>query len=126
LNRRLTAVASASAESGEGVFSAAIMAAGAYVASAIARFVGVEVVESRLTTPRQWSVVTVMWVKAVVNVAVEPGMAVKPRTSTNKQPANKPVGAVVTVWGTVIWGIVEVSVRANGRYSNADGNLGWT
>ena len=119
-----TVAATAAVKSWEGVFSTAIMATGSYVAFPIPRFVCVEVVESRLTAPRQRSVVAVMRVKAVVHMAVKARMAVKPRTSANKQPTDKPVGPIVAVWGAVIWGIVEVPVGANGSHSNVDGDLG--
>jgi hypothetical protein len=117
--------ATASVEAGEGVFSAAIMATGAYVASPIPRFVCVEVVESRFPVARQRAVVTVTRVKAVVNVPEPAGTAVKPRTGAKKHPANKPVGPIVAIGSTVIWGIVEVPVRANRRDSDFNGNLGW-
>jgi hypothetical protein len=112
-------------EAGEGVFSAAIVIAGSYVASPIASFVGVEVVESRLPAARQRSVVAVMRVKAVVDVPEPAGMAVKPRTSANKYSANEPVGPVVAIGSAVIWSIVEIPVGANGSHSDFNSYLGW-
>ena len=120
----LAVVSAATVESGEGVFSAAIVATGSYVAFPIARFVCVEVVELPFSTARQGSIVAMMRVKAVVDVAVEPVRAVKPRTSAKKHPANKPVGPIVAIGGAVIWGIVKVPIRANGSHSDFDGNLG--
>jgi hypothetical protein len=117
--------AAAAVESGEGVFPAAIVATGSYVAFPIARLVSVEVVELLFSAARHWSIVTVMRVEAVIDVAEKAGMAVKPRTSAKKHPAYKPVGPIVAIGRTVIWGIVEVPVRANGSHSNADGDLGW-
>jgi hypothetical protein len=117
--------AAAAVESGEGVFPAAIVATGSYVAFPIARLVSVEVVELLFAVARQRSVVAMVRVKAVVDMAVEAMRAVKPRTGTKKHPADKPVGAIVAIGRAVIWGIVEVPVRANGSHSNADGDLGW-
>ena len=112
-------------KSGKGVFCAPIMAGVAYVALPIPRLVCVEVVERPLSTPRQRPIVTVMRVKAVVNVAVKAARAVKPGTSSKKHPANKPIGPIVAIGRTVIRGVVEVPIRANWSHSNVDGNLGW-
>jgi hypothetical protein len=111
--------------SGQGVFSAPIMARVAYVASPIPRLVSMEVVELLLAAPRQWSMVTVMRIKAVIDVAVKAVGTVKPRASTKKHTANKPIGPIVAERSTVIWGVVEVTIGTNRRRSNADGNLGW-
>jgi hypothetical protein len=112
--------------SGEGVFSLPIVASVAYVASPISRLVCLEVVEALRPALRQRSNVTVMRIKAVVDMAEKTARSVKPRASSNKHSANKPIGPVITVRSTVIWGIVEVPVRAHGSRSDvyADGNLG--
>ncbi len=112
--------------SGEGVFTRRIMASIAYVASPIPRLVSLEVVEALSPAPRQRSNVSVVRIKAVVDMAEKAAMAVKPRAGSNKYPAGKPIGPIVAVRSTVIWGIVEVPVRTHGSRSNvyADGNLG--
>ncbi len=112
--------------SGEGVFSLRFMASVAYVASSIPRLVSLEVVEALRPTLRHRSSVTVMRIKAVVDMAVKAVRAVKPGAGSKKHPAYKPVGPIVAVGSTVIWGIVEVPVRAHGSRSDvyADGNLG--
>jgi hypothetical protein len=101
------------------------MAGVAYVASAIACFVAVEVVELLLSASRQRSVVPVMRVKAVVNVAVKSARTMEPGTSSKKHPAYKPVRAVVAIRRAVIGSIVEVPIGANRRHSDVDSNLGW-
>src|SRR5579863_2136471 len=113
--------------SGECVFIPRFMAGVAYVASAIARFVSLEVVEALRPALRQRSNVTVMRIEAVVDMAVKTVTPVKPGTSSNKYPANKPVGSIVAIRSTVIRGVVEIPVRAHGSHSDvyADGNLGW-
>ena len=113
--------------SGEGVFSLRFMASLAYVASPIPRLVSLEVVEALRPALRHRSSVTVMRIKAVVYVAIKTVMAVKPWASSKKHPASKPIGAIVAVGSTVIWRIVEVSVRTHGSGPDvyANFNLGW-
>ena len=112
--------------SGESVFTRPVMPGVADVASSIARLVSLEMVEGPRAAFGNRSYVTVMRIKAVVDVAVKAVRAVKPGASSKKQPANKPVGPVITVRSAVIRGIVVVAVRAHGSRSNvyADGNLG--
>ena len=113
--------------SGESVFIPRFMASVAYIASAIARFVSLEVVEALRPALRHRSNVTVMRIKAVVDMAEKAVRAVKPGACSQKHSANKPIGPIVSVRSTVVRGIVEVSVRAPGSRSDvyADGNLGW-
>jgi len=112
--------------SGESVFGAPFMATVAYVALSIPRLVCVEVVEPLLAMFRQRSNVTVMRIIAVVDMAEKAATAVKPGASSNKHTANKPIGPIVAVRSTVIWGIVEVPVGTHRSRSDvyADGNLG--
>jgi hypothetical protein len=111
--------------SGERVLSPAFMGSFAYVASPISRLVRAEVVEALRPAFRQWSNVTVMRIKPVVDMSVKAATAVKPGACSNKHPANKPIRSVVAVRSTVIWGIVEVAVRTQGSRSDvyANGNL---
>jgi hypothetical protein len=111
-------------ESGESMFAASIMGRVAYVALPVPRFVCLEVVERLRPTLRERSSVSAMRIIAVVDVAVKAVMAVKPRTSSNEQPANEPIRPIVAVGSTVIWGIVEVPVGAHRCHSNVNGNLG--
>jgi hypothetical protein len=109
------------------VFTLRFMAGVAYVASPIPRLISLEVVEALRPALGQRSNVTVMRIKAVVNMAVKAVTAVKPGAGSNKYPTNKPVGPIVPVRSTVIRSIVEVPVRAHGCHSDiyADGNLSW-
>jgi len=102
------------------------MASIAYVASPIPRLVCLEVVEALRPALRQRSSITVMRIKAVVDMAKKAARTVKPGASPKEHPAYKPIGTVVAVRSTVIWGIVEVPVRTHGSDSDvyADGNLG--
>ncbi len=110
----------------KGVFSLRFMASIAYVASPISRLISLEVVEAFRPAPRQRSNVTVMRIIAVVDVAEKAVRAVKPGASSKKYSANKPIGPIVAVGSTVIWGIVEVSVRTDGSHADiyADSDLG--
>src|SRR5579863_207334 len=109
------------------VFTPRFMAVVAHVASPIPRLISLEVVEALRPALRQRSNVTVMRIKAIVDMAVKAVTAVKPGTRSNKYPANKPVGPIVSVRSTVIRGVVEIPIRAHGSHSDvyADGNLGW-
>ncbi len=110
----------------ESAFSFPFMASITYVASPITCLVSLEVVEALRPALRQRSSVTVMRIKAVVDMAVKAVRAVKPGASSKKHAANKPIGPIVAVRSTVVWDIVEVPVRAHGSRSDvyADGNLG--
>jgi hypothetical protein len=110
--------------SGQAVFGATIVASVAYVTLPIARLVCVEVVERRLSAPRQRSSVTVMGIIPVIDVAVEAMRAVKPGAGANKHAASEPIGPIVAVRSTVIGSVVEVPIGAHGGHSNVDGNLG--
>jgi hypothetical protein len=112
--------------SGKRVFCVPFVASGPYIASPISRLVCLEVIKALSSARRQRSVVAMMWIKAVVDMAKKAVRAVKPGASSNKHPADKPIGPVITVRSAVIWGIVEVPVRAHWSRSDvyANGNLG--
>jgi hypothetical protein len=111
--------------SGERVLSLSFMASFAYVASPISRLVCLEVVKALRPALRDRSSVTVMRIKPVIDMSVKAAGAVKPRTCSKKHPTNKPIRPVVAVRSTVIWGIVEISVRTHGSRSDVypNGNL---
>jgi hypothetical protein len=115
----------AASKSRERVLSPPFMASIAYVPSSISRLVCLKVVEALRPALRRRSNVTVMRIKAVVDMAVKAVRAVKPGASAKKHSANKPIRPVITVRRTVVWGIVEVSVRTHGSRSDvyANGNL---
>jgi hypothetical protein len=119
--------ASASAIAGKCVFTAAIVSGIAYVALPIPRLVGVEMVEPLFPALRQWAVVSVVRIKAVVDVAIEAARSMKPGAGSDKYPAKKPVGPVVAVGSAVVRCVIEVPIRAYRRHTNidTDGDLGW-
>ena len=109
----------------EGTLFARFMAGVACVALPIAGLIPMEVVEPFFPAPWQRPSVTVMRIKAVVDVAVEAVPAVEPGAGSKKHPTDKPVGTIVAVRSAVIGLIVEVPIGAHWGHSNADGNLGW-
>jgi hypothetical protein len=109
---------------GERVFATGFMTGVAYVALSIAGLVAVEVVEGRLAARWDRSVVAVMGVEAVVNVAKEAMVSVEPWASANEYAAVKPVGAIVAVRCAVVRCIVEVSIGAGGFDTDTDRDLG--
>jgi hypothetical protein len=110
--------------SGEGVFIAGVMIGFGYMAFPIPRLVALEVVEGLCPMHRQRSSVTATRIEPSINMAGKMGRAVEPGAGSNKYPADKPIGPVVTVGCAVIGSVVEVPIRAHRLHSNVDGNLG--
>jgi len=102
---------------------AAACVAAAYVTAATTHLVSMEVIEGLVSTSRKWTTVAVMWIEAVINVTAKVVGAVKPGAGSDEDSSAEPLGPVVPVWGAVVWGIVEVTIRANRRCSDIDGNL---
>src|ERR1700722_853807 len=100
------------------------MIAVAGVASAVARFVAMEVVEGLFAALRHRSAVAVMRVVAVVDMAVEVVLAAVPVAGANEDSAVKPVGPVVAVGRAVVGSLVVVAVRADRLHSKTNGDLG--
>jgi hypothetical protein len=109
--------------SGKRVFTPRIMAGVAYMTLSIASLVAVKVVELLLSTTWQRSTVSVVRIKAVVNVAIKAAWTVKPGTCSEEYPADKPIGAVVSIGSAVIRLVVEVPIGAHGSHSDIDSNL---
>ena len=103
---------------------AAACVAAAYVTAARTHLVSMEVIEGLVSTSRKWTTVAVMWIEAVINVAVEFVGVVEPGTGSDEDASGEPLGPVVPVWSAVVRGVVEVAIRANRRCSDIDGDLG--
>jgi hypothetical protein len=104
--------------------ASASVASAACVAASITHLVSVEVIEGPISTVRMWTSVAVMWIEAVINVAVEVVGAVEPRAGSEEHAAVEPLGPVVPVWRAVVWGEVVVAVRASRLGSDIDRDLG--
>ncbi len=108
----------------EGVLAGATMALlGRHVAMAVARFVGLEMVEGGRPMFRHRSVIAVMRVIAVVNVADKAARAMKPGTGADEDSAYEPVGTIVAIRSAIVRRIVKIAVRANRCGANIDGDL---
>ena len=105
------------------MFCSRIMTGVAYMALSIAGLVAVKVIELRLPASRHRSIVAMLRVEPVVDVAVKALSAVKPGAGSKEYASYKPIGAVVAIRRAVIGLIVEVSIGANRRRSYLNGNL---
>jgi hypothetical protein len=106
------------------MFAAGIMTGVAYVASPVARFISVEVIEGLRAPLRHWAVVAVSRIVAVVNVAEKAGVAVEPGAGPDEDAAIEPIGPIVAIGCAIVGRIVKVPIGAHGRDANADRHLG--
>jgi hypothetical protein len=113
----------ASARESGGVFASPVMAGVAYMAMPVLRLVGMEMAKRLLASYRHWSVVAVVGIVAVVDMAIKSVRAVEPGASPDEHPANKPIRTVVTVGRTLVGSIVEIAIGTNRCCPNADGYL---
>ena len=105
------------------VLASAIMSRIACMPSPVARLVRLEVVERTIAAIWGRSGVSVTRVVAIVNVTVEAGTAVKPRSSSDEKAAIEPVGPVVPIGGAVVRSVVIVPIGASGRCANTNHHL---
>jgi hypothetical protein len=94
------------------------------MAAAVAHFVPAEVIEGFVSTFWEWTMVPMMRIEAIVNVAIELVWPVKPGTGSEEHAAVEPLGSVVPVWGAVVGGDIVVAVRTSRLWSDIDGDLG--
>ena len=108
------------------VLAAGVMSGIADMALAIACLIAVEVIEGLLAAIRHGSGVSVAGVIPIIDVAIEAGVTVIPRTSADEDASVEPVGTIVAVGGAVVRSVVVVAVGASrcGADANTDGNLG--
>jgi hypothetical protein len=128
VRRASTAVRGAAAAaviSRQGMFIAAIVGSVAYVALVIMCLIRLEVVELLCPARGQRSMVTMMRIVAIVDVAIKAVVAVEPGAGSDEHPTRKPIWPVVAVGRAIIRSIVEVAIGTYRRHSNVDGNLGW-
>jgi hypothetical protein len=105
------------------VAAAAYMTA-AYVTAATTHLVSMEVIEGLVSTSRKWTTVAVMWIEAVINVAMEVVGAMEPGAGSDEDAAAEPLGPVVAVGSAAVRGVIEVAIWANRRCPDVDGDLG--
>ena len=116
-------MASAAVVAGERVLTTGVMAGIAGMAVSIARLITAEVVELLIAARRQRSVIAMMRIEAVIDMAVETGVPMEPGTGSDEDSVGEPVGPVIAVGRALIRRIVKVPVRADRSYSDADGDL---
>ena len=97
--------------------------ASACVAAPITHLVSVEVIKGLVSTVRMWTMVAVMWIETVINVAVEVVGAVEPRAASDEHAAAEPLGPIVPVWRAAVWGVIVVAIRARRFCSDIDRDL---
>jgi hypothetical protein len=68
------------------------------VAASITHLVSVEVIKGLVSTIRMWTSVALMWIEAVINVAVEVVGTVEPRAGSDEHAAAEPLRPIVSVW----------------------------
>jgi hypothetical protein len=73
----------------------------------------------------KWTMIAAVWIKSVINIAVEVVGAMEPGTGSDEDASREPLRSVISVWSAVVWGKVEIAIRANRRWSDIDGDLGW-
>lgn len=114
------AMATAAVITRQGMFVVRIMGCIAYVPPPVAGFVAAKMVERHRSALRQRSVITIVGVIAVVDMAVKAAPAVEPGTGSNEYAACEPIRSIVAVRSTVVGRVVEVAVRADRRTAHAD------
>jgi len=97
--------------------------ASACVAAPITHLVSVEMIEGLVSTLRMWTLVAVMWIETIINVAVEIVGAVEPGAGSDEHATVEPFGPVVPVWRTGVWGGIVVAIRAIWFCSDIDRDL---
>jgi hypothetical protein len=100
------------------------MTSAACVPAPITHLVSVEVIESPVSLSRKWATVAVMWIEAVIYVAVEAVWAMEPGAGSDEDASAEPLGPVVTVWSAAIRDVVEVAIWANRCCSDIDRDPG--
>jgi len=105
------------------VFAAAVMWRSTWIAVLIVRCVGTKAIEGLLPTFRHRSMVAVVRIKALVNVAVKSMMPVEPGAGPYEDATSEPVWTIVAIGCTVIRSVREVAVGAHRSHSNVDRHL---
>ena len=99
------------------------MASTSRVAASITHLVSVEVIEGLISALRMWTNVAVMWIEAVINMALEVVGAMEPRSGSDEDAAGEPFRPVVALWRAVVRGFVVITVGATWFCSDIDRDL---
>jgi len=76
-----------------------------------------------LTLRRHRPLVAVLWMEMIIHMTVETGLAMKPRTSANKDASAKPLRPIVAIRSAIVRSNVVITVRTIRRHTNLDAHL---
>jgi len=107
-----------------GVFALGRVAGFANVALEVMSFVRVEMTERALSAFGIRADIAVARIVAVIDVAIEAGMAVEPRSRPYKDASGKPVRPIEAVRSAVVRSIVKVPIGADWRDADIYRDLG--
>ena len=93
------------------------------MALAVPGLIRLEMMKRLISARRQGTLVPAPRIVTVINMAIEPSMAMKPGSSSNEYSAGEPVWPIVTIGRAVIGRIVIVAVGAARFDSYADCHL---
>jgi hypothetical protein len=105
------------------VFVAPVMSRITRVAMLIVRRIGMEAVERVFPAFGERSMVAVVRIVALVDMAIKPMMSVEPGAGPNEYPSSEPIRTIVAVGCTVIRSIRKVAVGAHWSHPNVDRHL---
>jgi hypothetical protein len=107
-----------------------LLFAAGYVAATVSLFVAFEVCSvdtfmlvGFLAGSWHWAFIAVIGMEAVVHMAAEVFVTMKPRACADEDASDEPFGTVVTSRSASVRSNVIVAVRTYGLYSDADGDL---
>ncbi len=107
------------------VFTATFMPWVAYGTMPIVGLIGVKMIKRLFPMIWKRTVVAVMRVVPVVNVAIPPMGAVIPGSRSQENSANEPIRTIKAIRCAIIGSIVKIAIRAHRGHPYVDGNLRW-
>ena len=121
---RVTTSAGVSSSRKSGVvFATPVMPGSAWVAMLIVRRVCTKTAESLLPAFWHRSVVAVMRIVALVDVAIKAVRPMEPGAGPDEYSSSEPIRTIVAIGCTVIRSIREVAVGTHGSYPDVDRHL---
>src|ERR1700733_12097718 len=76
-----------------------------------------------LTTARHSSVITAVWVEAIVHISVEPRAAMEPRSCSDEDAAAEPFRPIVPIRRAWIRRVIVIAVGTHRRSPDLNGHL---
>jgi hypothetical protein len=97
--------------------------AAARVAAPVAHLVSFKVIKGLVSMLRVGTLVAVVWIETVINVALEVVGAVEPGADSDEHAAVKPLRPVIPIRRAIVGFEIVVAVRALRFYADIDGDL---